>query len=115
MATDVSPWLLWPSREVKHGMFNFCLICLWFSSSYCRYMLHGCVSASTVKNNIPLTVPEGIYPPFCYSTADLNITTAVVDAENTVGARKQGSRSGASAVVFLIQALAKGSGRQCRF
>lgn len=75
----------------------------------------GCVSVSIVKNNIPSTVPRGISPPFCCCTADLNITTAVVDAENTAVVRNQEGRSGASAVDFLIQALAKGSGRQGRF
>lgn len=54
-------------------------------------------------------------PPFRCSTADLNITAAAVDAENTVEVRNYGGRSGAAAVDFLIQALAKGSGRQSRF
>lgn len=75
----------------------------------------GCVFVSIVRNNIPLTAPRGISPPFCCSTADLNITAAVVDAENTVVVSNQGGRSGATAVDFLIQALAKGSGRHGRF
>ena len=60
-------------------------------------------------------MPRGISPPFRCSTADLNITAAAVDAENTVEVRNYGGRSGAAAVDFLIQALAKGSGRQSRF
>lgn len=75
----------------------------------------GCVSVSIVETDIPLTVPQGISPPFRCSTADLNITTAVVDAETTAAVRNQGGRSGASAMDVLIQALAKGSGRQGRF
>lgn len=75
----------------------------------------GCVFVSIVRNNIPLTAPRAISPPFCCSTADLNITAAVVDAENTVVVSNQGGRSGATAVDFLIQALAKGSGRHGRF
>ena len=75
----------------------------------------GCVSPSIVKNNIPLTAPRGISPPFRFSTADLNITAAVADAENTVVVSNQGGRSGAAALDFLIQAPAKGSGRHSRF
>lgn len=92
------------------------LICLWFYCSYCRYVCNtACVSVSIVKNNIPLTVPRGISPPFRCSAADLNITTAVVDAENTRAVSNQGGRSRALAADFLIQALAEGRGRQGRF
>lgn len=42
----------------------------------------------------------------------LNITTAVIDAENTVVVSNQGAKSGAVAVDFVIPALAKGAGRQ---
>lgn len=44
----------------------------------------GCISVSIVKNNIPLTAPRGISPPFRCSAADLDITAAAVDAENMV-------------------------------
>lgn len=49
-----------------------------------------------------------------FFTPDLNIT-AVVDAENCVVVSNQGGRSGVASVDFLIQALAKGSGRHRRF
>lgn len=68
----------------------------------------GCVSVSIVRNGIPLTVPRGISPPFRCSTADLNITAAVVDAGNTVVVSNQGGRSGAAALDFLIQDLDRG-------
>lgn len=60
-------------------------------------------------------MPEGISLPFRCSPADLNITTAVVEAENARAVSNQGGRSLALAVDFLIQALAEGRGRQGRF
>lgn len=115
MATDVCPWLFWPFRKVQYDMSRICFIVCVFIVVTVGICNIGCISVSIVKNNIPLTVPRGISPPFCCSTADLNITTTVVDAEITAVVRNQGGRSGASAVDFLIQALAKGSGRQGRF
>lgn len=96
--------------------------CLWSGLSVCTFIVvtvdickTARVSVSIVKNNIPLTVPRGISPPFRCSPADLNITTAVVDAENTRAVSNQGGRSRALAADFLIQALAEGRGRRGGF
>lgn len=115
---------IWQLMSVHSFLFSV-TCCLGSVLSVCVFIVVtvgicniACVSVSIVKqfkNNIPLTVPGGISPPFCCSTADLNITTAVVDAENMAVVRNQRGRSGASAVDFQIQALAKGSARQGRF
>jgi len=49
---------------------RICFICLSCYCSYCRYTVSntGCVSVSTVRYNIPLTVPQGISSfPLFYS------------------------------------------------
>lgn len=72
-------------RKVYYDTLSrICFICLCFIVVTVDICNIGCVFVSIVRNNIPLTAPQGISPPFCCSTADLNIAAAVVDAENTV-------------------------------
>lgn len=123
MVSKVAIWLLkcvlgFSGVLEKYGV-TYCLgsvlsVCVFIVVSVAIGNI-GCVFVSIVKNNIPLTAPQGISPLFHCSTADLNITADIVDAENTGAMRNQGGRSGSSAMDFLIQALAVGSARQGRF
>lgn len=67
-------------------------VCLFFDSVVLtvgiRYI--DCASSSIVESNIPWTAPQGISPPFCCCTADLDIATAAGEAEK----KKKKPRSG---------------------
>lgn len=78
MVTKVAIWLLKCVHGVSGVLEKYSVTyCLGSVLSVCVFIVVsvairniGCVFVSIVKNNIPLTVPRGISPPFHCSTRE---------------------------------------------